>query len=102
MKTTIYADAVIDGIGHPEDLGIILAQHTVDYLKSDDDVAIDLRLVSGHLVISSFFYGFLNRIRDNNFDLLQKSKNIRWIARFDFQENHISKWVDDFFLSFPE
>ncbi|MEZ4297741.1 MAG: hypothetical protein R3B70_22480 [Polyangiaceae bacterium] len=96
LAKDINANAIC-GTGFPTDEGTRLADNLLSQVNLDwSDVTIDVQKLPSGLLISAFFNGFLQRIYDTQPELLEKARSVRWILKFAFQRENVSRWMADF------
>ena len=80
----------------PSDEGIVFADTLMQICPDLSNLTVDLRRVSAKMLISAFFYSFLERTHEVCPDLLDNAKKIRWQVISPFQQQNIARWMDDF------
>jgi hypothetical protein len=83
--------------GFPPDAGKALAERLINSGDTDwSDVEVDLTSNPSGALISSFFNGFLQRVADEDADLLARARRVKWVLKFDFQKLNVQRWMREF------
>lgn len=86
----------IVGTGFPPDEGQKLAQHVLKESSDLQGLEINVCRCPAALLISCFFSSFLTQINDSRPDLLDDARKISWVAKHQFQQDNIARWMEDF------
>ena len=80
----------------PPDEGERLAEALLSDNRISDSLTISLVGCPPALLISAFFNGFLQRVHEQDSSKFEAAKRISWVAEFEFQNDNIRKWVEEF------
>ena len=95
MTTEIVGSNLV-GSEFPPDEGAKLAKILIGRSVDWQQLTVDLRGLPPSLLISAFFNGFLAAINNEQPDLLQSAKRIRWVLDHDFQYENVRRWMKGF------
>ena len=85
------------GAGFPTEEGKSLAAELLSRADFDwNDLLIDVSKCPSSLLISAFFNAFWQEIADEEADLLDAARNIKWQTAFSFQKENIVSWASEF------
>lgn len=86
------------GAGKPSTEGRRLARHLMEQRgdREWNEVVVDLTGCSAVLLVSAFFNGALQEVHERAPNELEKFRQVRWQAKFAFQQQNIEMWVREF------
>ena len=85
------------GTNFPPNEGAKLAQMLLQQADVDwDELTVNLKGLPASLLISAFFNGFLDQIFTVRPDVLDTARRIKWRLDHTFQEDNVSRWMQDF------